>query len=78
MPSSVGSDQEKVAGTAHIENSPAVHEDALPEPGSPQRIQAEKRLLRKLDMRVLPTIIVIYIMNYIDVSSISFPGRSLS
>ncbi|KAK1216926.1 hypothetical protein PQX77_020438 [Marasmius sp. AFHP31] len=41
--------------------------DALPEPGTPERIAAERKLVRKLDMRVLPTIIVIYIMNYIDV-----------
>lgn len=39
----------------------------LPPPGSQERIAAEKRLVRKLDMRVLPTIFVIYIMNYIDV-----------
>ncbi|KAL0574877.1 hypothetical protein V5O48_007089 [Marasmius crinis-equi] len=46
-------------------------EDALPEPGSPERIAAERRLVRKLDMRVLPTIIVIYIMNYIDRNGIT-------
>ena len=28
---------------------------------------AERRLLRKLDFRLLPTIVVIYLMNYIDV-----------
>lgn len=28
----------------------------------------ERRLLRKLDMRLLPMVILIYIMNYIDVS----------
>ena len=33
------------------------------------RIAAERHLVRKLDMRLLPTIIVIYIMNYIDVSA---------
>jgi len=32
-----------------------------------QRQSAEKRLVRKLDRRVLPTIVAIYIMNYIDV-----------
>ncbi|KAJ8079920.1 hypothetical protein PM082_016745 [Marasmius tenuissimus] len=40
--------------------------DSLPEPGTPERIAAERKLVRKLDRRVLPTIIVIYIMNYID------------
>ena len=33
-----------------------------------RRMAEERRLVRKLDMRLLPTIILIYIMNYIDVS----------
>ncbi|KAF8624306.1 hypothetical protein AX15_005937 [Amanita polypyramis BW_CC] len=40
--------------------------DALPEPGTEERRIAERRLVRKLDMRVLPTIILIYILNHID------------
>jgi hypothetical protein len=40
----------------------------LPEAGSPERLIAERKLVRKLDMRLLPTVAVIYIMNYIDVS----------
>jgi hypothetical protein len=32
-----------------------------------QRASAERQLVKKLDHRLLPTIIVIYIMNYIDV-----------
>ena len=32
-----------------------------------KRAAAEKRLVKKLDHRLLPTIVVIYIMNYIDV-----------
>jgi hypothetical protein len=32
------------------------------------RESAEKKLVRKLDCRLMPTIIVIYLMNYIDVS----------
>ena len=34
------------------------------------RVAAERRLVRTLDMRLLPTIIVIFIMNYIDVSAV--------
>lgn len=34
-----------------------------------RRPAAERQLVRKLDMRLLPTIIVIFIMNYIDVST---------
>lgn len=33
------------------------------------RVEAERQLVRTLDMRLLPTIIIIFIMNYIDVSS---------
>jgi hypothetical protein len=32
------------------------------------RESAEKKLVRKLDMRLMPTIIIIFLMNYIDVS----------
>ena len=40
------------------------------------RARAERRLVRTLDMRLLPTIIVIFIMNYIDVSAgFSFTQR---
>ena len=39
----------------------------FPEPGSRERALAEKRLVKKLDIRLLPTIILIFIMNYIDV-----------
>lgn len=34
-----------------------------------RRTQAERQLVRALDMRLLPTIILIFIMNYIDVRS---------
>ena len=34
---------------------------------SDKRSSAERRLVRKLDYRLLPTIVVIYIMNFIDV-----------
>jgi hypothetical protein len=41
----------------------------LPDPGSHERLLAERKLLRKLDTRLLPTIVIIYMMNYIDVCS---------
>lgn len=51
-------------------NSPTLEDkDPLPLAGSPERLLAERKLVRKLDMRVMPTIILIYIMNYIDVSA---------
>lgn len=41
--------------------------DELPPLGTEERAIAEKKLLKKLDCRLLPTVFVIYIMNYIDV-----------
>lgn len=41
--------------------------EKLPESGSQERTLAEKKLVRKLDRRLLPTIFLIFIMNYIDV-----------
>jgi len=59
------------------ESSASVFEDAniipspgfqkLPESGSHERMLAERDLVRKLDMRLLPTVFLIFIMNYIDV-----------
>lgn len=46
----------------------AIHDDGeLLLPGIRQK--AEKTLLRKLDTRLLPTILLVFILNYIDVSS---------
>lgn len=36
------------------------------------RRAAERDLVRRLDMRLMPTVVVIYVMNYIDVSSSIF------
>ena len=52
----------------HTQDEP----EKLPESGSQDRIAAEHRLVRKLDTRLLPTIFLIYILNYIDVCSSSF------
>ena len=54
-----------------VAKAPSTEDDdfKMPEPGSRERALAEKRLVRKLDIRLLPTIFLIFIMNYIDVSS---------
>ncbi|EAU34201.1 conserved hypothetical protein [Aspergillus terreus NIH2624] len=36
-----------------------------------ERIEAEKRLVRKIDIRLLPMIIIMYIMNYLDRNNIA-------
>jgi hypothetical protein len=35
-----------------------------------ERIREEQRLLRKLDIRLVPAIFVIYVMNYVNVSKV--------
>ena len=53
-------------------NTPSQDDEGLPAPGSQERLLAERRLVRKLDMRLIPTIFIIFIMNYIDVSWFTF------
>lgn len=43
----------------------------LPQLGSQERLFAERELVRKLDTRILPIVLVIYILNYIDVRSLA-------
>ena len=42
-----------------------------------ERVRREKDLVRKLDMRLLPTIVLIFIMNYIDVCFFSLKSDGL-
>lgn len=42
-----------------------------------RRLVAEKKLVRMLDMRLLPTIVLIFILNYIDVSTCHWIHASL-
>lgn len=53
----------------HALDPPAT--DALPQPGTPERLEVERRIVRKLDMRLMPTLFLIYIMNYIDRNGIT-------
>lgn len=46
-----------------------VPDDKNEPPIPARREQEEKRLVQLLDMRLLPTIILIFLMNYTDVSS---------
>lgn len=66
------SEKEKEAGDIFAEKENTLSQGdnlkGLPAPGSQERLLAERRLVRKLDMRLIPTIFIIFIMNYIDVS----------
>ncbi|KAJ6585110.1 major facilitator superfamily domain-containing protein [Mycena capillaripes] len=55
----------------HNETPAADLVDALPEKGSAERLAAERKLVRKLDTRLLPTIFLVFIMNYIDRNGIT-------
>ena len=70
------SEKEKDPYVVGDENSNELHTqddpENLPESGSQERVAAEHRLVRKLDTRLLPTIFLIYILNHIDVCSLSF------
>jgi hypothetical protein len=51
----------------HTQDDP----EKLPENGSQERAVAERRLVRKLDTRLIPTIFLIFILNFIDVCSLN-------
>jgi len=75
------SEKEKIPPCVVDDESSSEHhmqDDAekLPESGSQERAVLEHRLVRKLDTRLLPTIILIYILNHIDVCSMNFDGFS--
>ena len=54
----------------HMQDDP----ENLPASGSQERAMAEHRLVRKMDTRLLPTLILIYILNVVDVCSMNFGG----
>ncbi|KAJ6477323.1 MFS general substrate transporter [Mycena vitilis] len=62
-------DEKTHSSVEHRETADTV--DALPEEGSAERLAAERRLVRKLDTRLLPTIFLIFILNYIDRNGIT-------
>lgn len=71
--SSSESDEKFATKVEYVEETSAtnvvVDEDGellLPE----RRREAERRLVRKLDFRLLPTIVLIFILNYIDVGPV--------
>lgn len=54
----------KLDDSEHLE---AVRQDALHHGHlSAEELEIEKKLRRKIDMRVMPVLITIYLMNYID------------
>ncbi len=60
-------DIQEMGVQAHAIPSAVLEDEPLPTKGTPERLLAERKLVRKLDSRVLPTILLIFIMNFIDV-----------
>lgn len=54
-----------------LEKGEAVHEDVVKDPVqlvalTPEEKILEKKLVRRIDLMIMPLIIVVYLMNYID------------
>ena len=52
------------------------HVNAIPavpslDPNSPEYKQMERRLVRKIDLRLLPIVVLLYVLNYLDRNSIT-------
>lgn len=57
-----------------LEHLETEHEDTLSpfgSPDSPESKAAEKRIVRKLDMTLLPMVWVLYMFNYLDRNNIA-------
>ena len=57
-------DEKILTRVEHVETFDSGDDIITPE----QRKEEEKRLVRLLDMRLLPAVILIFLMNYTDVS----------
>jgi len=54
-----------------LEKGEAVHEDVVKDPVqltalTPEELVLEKKLVRRIDILIMPLIILVYLMNYID------------
>ena len=61
------SEKEETSGI-FTEKSNNQDDEGLPAPCFQSRLLAERKLVRTLDMWLIPTIFLIFIMNFIDVS----------
>lgn len=71
-PDSIQDDVKDNTRVDYVEDSPSSKESMIESRdeellSSERRPAAEKALVRKLDMRLLPTIVLVFILNYIDV-----------
>lgn len=55
-------DAELAGEKAEFAHQEVLHHGRL----SPEEVEIEKRLRRKIDWRIMPLVILVYLMNYID------------
>lgn len=55
----------------HMEKSQAVTEEANSEAPSEEWLAASRRIVRKLDMTLMPTVWILYVFNYLDRNNIA-------
>jgi len=55
-------DHEIMADKVGVSHDDAMHFGAL----TPEELEVEKKLRRKIDMRIMPLVVLVYLMNYID------------
>lgn len=55
-------DHELLGDKANVSHDEAVHLGDL----TPEEREHEKRLKRKIDLRIMPMVVLVYLMNYID------------
>ena len=51
-----------IIGEKHIDTEQAMHLRQL----TPDELIAEKKLRRKIDQRIMPVVVTVYLLNYID------------
>jgi hypothetical protein len=61
-PKHVVTDKEVLGDKASISHDEAMHFGALTE----EERQLERKLLRKIDSLIMPLVVLVYLMNYID------------
>lgn len=55
-------DHELLGDKAKVSHDEAVHFGEL----TPEELELEKKLRRKIDLRIMPMVVLVYLMNYID------------
>jgi hypothetical protein len=65
------STNESKDGNDHLEKSLGVAEETAQESQSEEWQAASKRIVRKLDMTLMPTVWILYVFNYLDRNNIA-------